>query len=620
MAAKHVRFLVAVALAPALLAPARPAAAQARVSVIAELSSGQVALDEEVQLTFHVSLSGSAKVERFHAPSLRDFEVRDTATQRRVEFSLGGFGGAPQHVRIEDRIYLLRPRKAGTITIGEAEVVVNGRSHRSRALQLRVAPGAGGPAAAAPPGAPTASPAPAAPPPPVAPGEDEDLFLRASVDKARVYVGEQVTASWQAFTQSAIEKYRPVREPKIDAFWTEDLFMPTVRLGYERAQHRGQQYLVALLLKKALFPLQAGKQVVGPLEAEFITQASLFVAPTGSTRRSQPVTIEVLPLPAGAPAGFDAANVGQYTVTASIDRNQVAAGEAVTLKLVVRGTGNLRQLKVPPLTKLEGFRVYEPKIADQIEPGPQVGGTKTVEYLIVPQKVGELVIPPIGLPCFDPQTKRYVTPRTEPLRLNVIGETPPSALPQATAGKAENVLLPDIALIRNRHAVGTRVDRVVVRPGLLAGVLAAPPVLLLGLLAGERLRDLIRRETARSRLRKARSGARRRLRAAEALARSGAERIGPAFFGELAKALYEHLEVVLGAPVTGRTLAELGRYLEQRGVPAATAAGVVAELESCDFARFAPAAAEPEELRAAVKRVRALLDALEAAPVTEAAP
>jgi hypothetical protein len=597
----------------ALLGLAGQAAAQPRAQLTAELSSGQVALDEEVQLTFRITITGG-RVERFVPPGLnRDFEVRDTATQNRMQMSFG-FGGMPQSFRIEDRIFLLKPRKAGTITIGEAAVWVNGREYRSRALQLRVMPAAGGGTTASPP-----APAPGLPPggaAPEPPGGDEDLFIRARVDKTRVYVGEQVTASWQAFTQSSIEKYRPLHEPKIEAFWNEDLYVPTMRLSYERVQHRGQPYLVALLLRKALFPLQAGQQTIGPLEAEFVTQASLFVAPTGSTRRSQPVTIDVLPLPPGQPAGFDPANVGQYTVTGSVDRTQVAAGEAVTLKLVVRGKGNLRQLKVPPLTRLEGFRVYEPKVNDQVELGEVVGGVKTIEVLLVPQKSGELVIPPIGIPTFDPQQKAYVTPRTETIRLTVIGEAPKAAVPQATAGPTENVLLPDIALIRNRHAVGTRVDRVVVRPALLAGVLAAPPLLLLGLVLGERLRDRLRRETARSRLRKARSGARRRLRTAEALARSGADHVGPAFFGELAKALYDHLEVVLGAPATGMTLAELGPFLRKRGFPEETAAAIVDELENCDFARFAPAAAAESELKAAVKRVRGLLAAIEAAPVT----
>jgi hypothetical protein len=601
---------------------AAPAAAQIpKVTFSASVSSPQFGLEEEVQLTFRIGIAGGGRVERFVAPPLREFEVRDTAQQHRMEISMGGVG--VQHLRVEERIYLLKARKVGTFTIGEAVVQVAGREWRSRPLSVKVVAAAAGappaPAPAARPGLPGFPGMPMFPGMrpgmrPAPPGDD-DLLLRAVADKQRVYLGEQLTASWYVYTQSAIEKYRPLKEPKIEAFWSEDLYVPTARLRYERTTHQGQDYLQALLLRKALFPLQTGKHTIGALESEFVTQASLFVAPTGSTRRSQALPIEVMPLPtAGQPPGFDPANVGRYELAASVDRNQVAAGEAVTLRLTIKGRGNLRQLKVPTLKGLEGFKVYQPKVQDQIELGDVIQGVKTVEYLLVPQRGGELTIPPVVLPCFDPESGRYVSLKSEALKVAVVGEAPRAAATQATAGPAENVLLPSIALIRNRHSVSTRVDRVLVRPAALAALLAVPPVALVALVGVEWLRQLLRRETARSRLRRARSGARRRLKVAEALIRSGSEQVAPAFFGELQRALYEHLEVVLGSPATGLTLAELQPFLVQRGVAEETARAVISELENCDFARFAPAAQGRDEMRAAVKRVRELLLAIERTP------
>jgi hypothetical protein len=617
---RAVRSRLAIVVAVGAALGVAPAAAQRvpKVTFTAALSNSQIGLDEEVQLNFTIAVAGGGRVERFTAPPLREFEVRDTAQQRRMEMSIGGAG--MQHVRIEERIYLLKARKAGSFTIGPAAVQVDGREHWSKPVQLKVLAASGAPAPTPNPPAPRGLPGmPGIPfpglrvqPPRSSEPGDDDLFLRAVVDKQRVYVGEQITASWYVYTQSSIEKYRPLKEPKIEAFWSEDLYVPQARLRYERASHKGQEYLQALLLRKALFPLQPGRLTIGALEAEFVSQASLFVAPTGSTRRSQELPVEVLPLPAGAPAGFDPANVGRYEIAATLDRAQVAAGEAVTLKLTLKGRGNLRQLKVPPLKGLDGFKVYDPKVQDQIELGEVIQGVKTVEYLVVPQRSGELTIPPIGVPCFDPEQKRYVTLRTEPLKVSVVGEAPRGAASQSVGlSPTENVLLPSIALIRNRHSVSTRVDRVLVRPPLLAVLLALPPFLLLALVVIGRARELIRRETPRSRLRRARSGARRRLKVAEALIRSGSEQVAPAFFGELQRALYEHLEVVLGSPATGLTLAELQPFLQARGVPEETAGAVISELENCDFARFAPAAQGHDEMRAAVKRVRDLLLAIE---------
>jgi hypothetical protein len=86
-----------------------------------------------------------------------------------------------------------------------------------------------------------------------------------------------------------------------------------------------------------------------------------------------------------------------------------------------------------------------------------------------------------------------------------------------------------------------------------------------------------------------------------------------AFFGECARVLYEHLEYRLGAKVEALTLGELREHLLQRGFPAETVELVVKELENCDFARFAPSASGPGEMRAAGRRVRALLGMIEKA-------
>ena len=122
------------------------ARAQPRPTLTAELSRSQVTLDEEVQLTFRVAIQGGgARVERFLAPSLREFEVRDTASQRRVELSLGAGLGVPEHTRIEERIYLVKPRKVGKLAIGPAAAWVGGREIRSRGITLTVLPaGSGG--------------------------------------------------------------------------------------------------------------------------------------------------------------------------------------------------------------------------------------------------------------------------------------------------------------------------------------------------------------------------------------------------------------------------------------------------------------------------------------------
>ncbi len=126
--------------------------------------------------------------------------------------------------------------------------------------------------------------------------------------------------------------------------------------------------------------------------------------------------------------------------------------------------------------------------------------------------------------------------------------------------------------------------------------------------AGDGLRRRLVRETAGSKRRRARRMARRRLRVADYHIK--AQRPS-AFFAECARVLYEHLEYRLGSKMEALTLTELRAHLEGRGFPKESAAAVVQELETCDFARFAPSASGPGEMRAALRRVRTLLGWIE---------
>ena len=87
------------------------------------------------------------------------------------------------------------------------------------------------------------------------------------------------------------------------------------------------------------------------------------------------------------------------------------------------------------------------------------------------------------------------------------------------------------------------------------------------------------------------------------------------FFAELSRALTDHLEDRLGIPVAGMTRDELRRVLSDRGMPEETLAQLARELENCDFARFAPSASGPGEMRAALRRGKTLLGEIERAPL-----
>jgi len=333
-------------------------------------------------------------------------------------------------------------------------------------------------------------------------------------------------------------------------------------------------------------------------------------------KQSEAVTIEVLPLPTqGKPAGFSESNVGVYDgIVASLDRRAVKAGDAVTLKIVVRGSGNLSQLKLPPLTGLDqSFRVYEPKVSDRLEHEGKVSGEKIVEYLLMPTRGGRLTIPPLHLDTFNPETERYQRLSTAPIALTVTGDLPAGHdLPPRSDGK-QNVLGPNI---RPPRPAGETLS-----PGLptplhlrpLTWALFLLPLLVTAVVVGgDRLRERLSRETPRSLRRAAEKRVRAHLSRAQQLRAAGD---ASGFFGEIAAAIRCQLDQRLEIRSEGLTREELTERMSAAGYPESLGEAVLGELDNCDFARFAPSASGGREMAETQQRARRLVDRLGQAPV-----
>ena len=592
----------------------------------ASISTDTMGLDETLRLVVTLDRDAAQSYQGYTRPDVRDFDILSQAESESTQWTVTG---AKQITRtLEQHIYLLRAKHKGTCTIPPAVVRVDGHELKTRELVVRVnppqkkVPGQPSPTAPMPgqPGQPAdpagmTSPFQSQPEPEGMRG-DEDIFIEARADRTSVHVGEQLVVTWTLYTRTQLLQFRTTVEPKHDDFWSEDLQPLPQRVGWEQRTVKGQSYQAMVLLKRALFPLRSGKLQVTALEAEATTLQTAFYAGGSAVRPSKAITVEVLPLPAkDQPEGFEPANVGHYELVAYVDKQQVKAGDSLTYRLTLRGRGNVRQVKPPRLDalagKLDGFKVYEPTMSESVVRGPSVEGTKTYTYLLLPRKGGALEIPALSMPYFDPDEKKYLLAETTPITITVDGDPQKIGAPGSEASK-ENVLGPRIKPLRNSHHVSTRVGELVLRGPILPIAIAAPPTLLLMTMFGGAVRARLRRETARSKRRRARAAARRRMRTAELHIKGQRP---SAFFGECARAIYEHLEYRLGTKCESYTMEELRRLLVERGFDEDLAKGTAAELESCDYARFAPSAQGPGEMKSAIRRVRGLLNAIESVRV-----
>lgn len=437
------------------------------------------------------------------------------------------------------------------------------------------------------------------------PRGDSDLFIRGSLSRDEVYVGEQVNYTLHIYSRLDLSSVDAVIMPKLEGFWSEDLDTPT-QLSADTKLVNGVPYRVFLLRRRALFPVTPGTLTIEPASAD-ITTGFLFQG-RRVQRKSQELTLQVKPLPAGAPPGMAPGNVGQWRLTAQAAEGQVELGQPITVRLVLEGRGNLKNVTVPPLTGPGELKIYDPTLTDTPAGKGKMGGRRVLEYLVLPQNTGTFTLPSVAFPYFDPESQRYEVSRTPPLTFTVVPGAgapapttvaPPGGLPADTGPR--NVLAAGGLRPPRLPAGLSAAAPALYRARWFAPALAAPVLLLAFVLAGAawagRNRDVdagtLRKHQARA--------ARKRLAGAEKLVTAP----GETFYAEVERALLTFLESKLGEPVQGLTRGPLEQKLRAAGATDVQVGAVLSVLDTCEMGRFAPGAVSGSR--------EALLDQAEAA-------
>jgi hypothetical protein len=599
----------ALLLALALALPARAAGGDVELSATADRD--EVALDGTVTLEVTATYAQKGDPGELQLPPFRDFDVVSRSESEQVSFQF--VNGAPSFRRTTVYSIALTPHHAGDAVIEPARLTWQGRSYSTQAIKIRVLPAGQAP----PPRAQRQSRAQdqleQAPEQPdladpfqdVHPGS-KDLLLRATVDHDQPYVGQQLTYSLYLLARINVSGIDKLQLPRLDGFWSEEIEAPQQLVGEARIID-GVPYRSFLLRKRALFPLRAGKATIEPAEVEVLTGFGMLFSRGNARRQSQPVLLDVQPLPPGKPAGFDQGNVGEWELKATVEPLQVAVGQPVTLKLVASGRGNVRDLILPRLGNVPGLRAYDATTTDKqgIEQG-HVTGTRTVEQLLVPERTGRLEIPSLTLDIFDPVQKQYRTLRTEPARLEVSPAAPGSSA--ASSGSSQNLLgAGGVRPIRLHFSSARASAPPWTRPWFWP-LLALGPFGLAALLVSDKARRMLASDPSQQRVRGARGAARKRLRGAEALVEGGD---ADSFYAEVARALTGYLGDKQGVVAAGLTRDELSQALLQRGHSGETVRKLATVLDECDRARFSPGARETVARQAMLQRADKLLEELD---------
>jgi hypothetical protein len=612
-------------------------AAEARAATIeAELSADSVAPGDQVVFTLTLTDAEGGRLE------MPDFgELEAGSPSQSMQSSLAFSGGTPT-VR-SSRVYswALRAPREGRFRIGPATLTLRGESYRTAPLDLSCDG--------------SVTPTPHSPTPraqrrnPFSPFQDDpfdaldeqlgrwgagadpfrrageqDLFLRAIVDKSEAFLGEQITLTLYLFSQADVSGVQTVSFPKLDGFWAEDIEAPT-QLTPEIKSIRGVPYRAYMLRKRALFPLRAGELSIDPVEAQVSLGLPLFwgAQPETVKRRSTPLSLQVKPLPAaGQPPAFEAGQVGDFKLTAVATPATVPLGQPVQLRVTVEGVGNVKSLRVPKPALPPGLKTFDPTVTDKVRhAGGKYGGTKTLEFVIIPERTGSFTLPGLELPHFVPAEGRYAVARTPDLALTVTGPLDGLAPGAATGAvglpSATNVLGGGLRPVRLSGTVAAVATRPPWAEGWFWPLVAGPLVAWAGVaLAGLAAGAMRGRDPEKLKVARAKGTAGRRLKEARAHleARRPAE-----FHASVAKALLQFVTDKTGLGAQGLTRDELARELKGRGFAPADVDALASMLERCETARYSPGGQEPETMATLLEAARRLIDSMDGVKPTRAA-
>ena len=384
--------------------------AQGTTEFTAAVDRTSLAVDETLTLTLSLSAPG-VNAPQLTLPSLQDFSVVGTGQSTQMSIINGDTTTTTIYT------YQLQPLTTGSLSIPGLRLDLNGQTLSTDPITVSVSQSSG---AAVDQAAPTVSSTGGVAG--VNRKGSSNLLIETSVDKHSAYVGEPVQFNLTVYSNARSSMSQPdFQLPQYNGFWHPQ--QPDVQQSLAQASN-GTIYNV-IDLGTVLFPTLPGQATIDP--AAISTSGSIF---SGAEQvQSDPIQIDVKPLPAGAPAGFNGA-VGQFEIQVSTDRTSTPLGEPVTVRVELRGSGNWGTLGEPAWPSDESWRVYHNDSQEQVKMSKgTMTGSRVYEQLWTPLVEGQLTIPAIQYSYFDLQTGRYQTITTEAQTIEVTPGDPGLAAP-----------------------------------------------------------------------------------------------------------------------------------------------------------------------------------------------
>ena len=552
-----------------------------------------VVVGDQFRLSYTVT---TQKIKDFQAPSIKGFDVL-MGPSRSQQSSTQIINGNVTSTSSITFTYILMANTAGEYTIGGASIVADGNQMVSNSVKIKVLPqdqsSNGGQNSSSNNNSSIHSSSGTT-------VSNQDLFITATASKTNVFEQEAFVLTYKIYTRESNLQLNNAKLPDFKGFHSQEIEM-TTNAKWTPEHYQGRNYYTTVYRQFVLFPQQSGKLYIDPAQFQMtvgkpVQSADPFdaffnggssVVEIKKNIATPKIAINVNPLPAGKPSDFSG-GVGEFTISSSINSKELKTNDAITIKLVISGTGNLKLISNPEIKFPDDFEVYDPKVDNQVRLTREgLTGNKIIEYLAIPRHAGTYKIPGVSFSYFDIRSKSYKTLKTEEYVVNI----------EKGAGNADQV----IANFTNKEDLKVlgediryiKQNEVTLQPkgSFFYGSMTYWLFYIIPALAFIIFFIIYRKQAAENanvakvRTKKANKVATKRMKLAGKLL---SENKKDAFYDEVLKALWGYISDKLNIPVSRLSKDNIEEKLRNHGVNEELIKEFLNALNDCEFARFAP--------------------------------
>ena len=419
-----------------------------------------------------------------------------------------------------------------------------------------------------------------------------DLFIKVSANKKKVYEQEPILLTYKVYTLVDLTQLEG-KMPELTGFHTQEIPLPQQK-SFHIERVNGKPYRTVTWSQYVMYPQMTGKmeipsitfkgivvqqnRSVDPFEAFFnggsgyVEVKRNIVAPS--------IKIDVLPLP-HKPANFSG-GVGKFNISAQLNKNELKAGDPLSLRIVVGGIGNLKLIKQPVVNFPKDWDKYDPKVTDKTKlTSNGLEGNMIYDILAVPRNQGHYTIPPVELTYYDTSLNQYKTIKTQSFEIEVAkGDGSRSSVVDYSKDQPK-----DIKDIKNGEAELHSVDNFFFGSVGYMMSLLIPFAAFVALLVIFRKRAIDNADLVKMKGKKANKIATKRLRQANKLMLAGKSN---EFYDEVLRALWGYVGDKLNMPAEKLSRENISEKLQSHNVDDNTISKFLSAIDDCEMMRFAP--------------------------------